>query len=216
MYLIVYSIVGQKTPRFYLEIYFLIIISLPFIIKKIRSLLTFKILKICIIFQSIFVTCILIVGVFNLLPGTFSAKSNEKVLSKYADGYDLYMWMNRVLPEDSITLVNHRSFYFAEKEVIYFGMAGALRKSDQKTYKYFLEKVMEKKPNYILFYGYKENFNFNRYNFKNCLDGIFKQKINVGHVATRNIFNSKRKHYNAYIYKLNSSKLNNCTIINLN
>ena len=33
------------------------------------------------------------------------------------------------------------------------------------------------------------------------------KKDNVGFYATRNIFNTKRRYYNAYIYKLNSSKL---------
>ena len=52
-------------------------------------------------------------------------------LSKYADGYDLYSWINKILPENSLTLVNHRSFYFSEKEVIYFGIAGNLTNSNK-------------------------------------------------------------------------------------
>ena len=115
-------------------------------------------------------------GVFNLLPGSFFEKSNKDVLSKYADGYDLYSWINKVLPENSLTLVNHRSFYFSEKEVIYFGIAGNLTNSNNYTDRYFLTKLEEKKPNFILFYGFEENFNFNHYNFKNCLEGIYEKK----------------------------------------
>lgn len=215
-FVFIYTIVGQKFPRFYLEIYFFSILALSFVVDKIFKNLSFRILKIGIIFQSIFVICILCVGVFNLLPGTFFEKSNKNVLSKYADGYDLYSWINKVLPENSLTLVNHRSFYFSEKEVIYFGIAGNLTSSNTYADKYFLTKLEEKKPNFILFYGFEENFNFNRYNFKNCLEGIYEKKDNVGFYATRNIFNTKRRYYNAYIYKLNSSKLNNCIIIEKN
>ena len=173
-------------------------------------------MKLGIILQSIFVICILCVGVFNLLPGSFSEKANKNVLSNYADGYDLYTWINKALPDNSLTLVNHRSFYFSEKEVIYFGVAGNLTESNNFADKYFFLKLKEKKPNYILFYGFEESFNFNRYNFKNCLEGIYKKKHNVGFYATRNIFNTQRKYYNAYIYKLNSSKLNSCIIIEKN
>ncbi len=215
-FIVLYTLVGQKFPRFYLEIYFLLILSLSFVIKKIIKNYFFKVLKIGIIFQSIFVICILSVGIFNLLPGSLFEKSNKNVLSKYADGYDLYSWINDVLPDKSVTLVNHRSFYFAEKEVIYFGMAGNLRKSNELTDKYYLEKIKEKKPNYILFYGFNESLNYYRYNFKNCLEGIYRKKNNVGFYATRNIFNTNRKYYNAYIYKLDSSRLNNCVIIKKN
>ena len=111
-------------------------------------------------------------------------------------------------------MVNHRSFYFAEKKVIYFGMAGNLKKADKEAEKYLLNKITEKKPSYILFFGFDEKFNFHRFDFKNCLNGIFRKKNNVGFYATRNIFNTKRKYYNAYIYKLDSSNLNKCVIVN--
>ncbi len=213
-FVIIYSLIGQKTPRFYLEIYFLSILSLSMILKKITDSISFKILKLGIIIQSFFVICILMVGVYNLLPGTFSENMKKKVLSKYADGYNLFNWANNELPNDSITLVNHRSFYFAEKEVIYFGMAGNLKIADKRAEKYLLNKIKEKKPDYILFYGFDEKFNFHRFDFKNCLKGIFKKKNNVGYYATRNIFNTNRKYYNAHIYKLDSSNLNKCVIIN--
>ena len=149
-FVFIYTIVGQKFPRFYLEIYFFSILVLSFVVDKIFKNLSFRILKIGIIFQSVFVICILSVGVFNLLPGSFFEKSNKDVLSKYADGYDLYSWINKVLPENSLTLVNHRSFYFSEKEVIYFGIAGNLTNSNNYTDRYFLTKLEEK--NLISYY----------------------------------------------------------------
>ena len=54
------------------------------------------------------------------------------------------------MPENFLTLVNHRSFYFSEKEVIYFGIAGNLTSSNTYADKYFLTKLEEKNP--ILYY----------------------------------------------------------------
>ncbi len=169
----VYSLFGQKAPRFYIEIYFLIILLLTFVIENFYKGRFFKILYFCIIIQSVFVLGITSFGVYNLLPGTFSEKLHKKVLIKYASGYNLYNWANTVLPNDSVTLIDHRSFYFAEKEMIYFGMAGFLNSS---TIDYHLQKIKEKNPNYIIFYGHNENFNYVRFNFKDCTEGLFKKK----------------------------------------
>ena len=40
----------------------------------------------------------LIYGVFTHFPGNFTENLNKKILSKYAYGYNLYKWVNEVLP----------------------------------------------------------------------------------------------------------------------
>ena len=202
----VYSLFGPKAARFYVEIYFLIILIFTFVIKDIYKNLSFRILNYGVLVQSIFVLSIVLFGVINLLPGTLSDNLHKKVLSKYASGYNLYSWANSVLPNDSVTLINHRSFYFAKKEMIYFGMAGFL---DNSTINYHLKNMKEKKVNYILFHGYQDTFNYGEFNFKDCTQGLFKKKINVAFYETRNPFNTGN-YYNAYIYKLDATKLDNC------
>ena len=147
----------------------------------------------------------------------FLKKKNKEVLSKYADGFELYDWFNSVAPKESLTLVGHRSYFFAEKDVIYFGIAAHLAHQKQpnlKTDQYYLNKLEKKNPNYILFYGFEENYDFYRYNFEKCTTGLVAKKNKVGHYATRNIFNQNKKFYNAYLYKLDSSNLIKCVKIN--
>jgi hypothetical protein len=210
-FLFICSLFGQKTPRFYLEIYFLLILVFSFVVKDIARKILFKILKFGIITQTMLVISICLFGVVTLLPGIFSDNLHKKTLSKYASGYNLYNWLNSVLPEDSTALISHRAYYFAEKNIIYFGMSSYLNKTNID---YHLKKIKEKEPQFIIFYGnHKNNFNYDRLNFKDCTKGLFKKKDNVGYHETRNPFNTGN-YYNAYIYNLDSSILDYCVKFN--
>ena len=50
-FIIIYTIAGQKSPRFYLEIYFLLVLTSSFLITKISNNYFFRLFKIAIIFQ---------------------------------------------------------------------------------------------------------------------------------------------------------------------
>lgn len=210
-FLLVATNFGQKAARFYLEIYLFIILILSFVIKDIKLKRIFKIFNFGIILQSLFVICMLSYGIFNLLPGSFSEKYNKQVLSKYASGYNLYSWANKVLPDDAVALISHRSFYFAKKDILYIGMAGFFRDPlNIEEKKYYLKKIKEKEPNYIIFYSDSESFNYAGFDFKDCTRGLFIKKNNVGFYETRNPFNTNKNYYNGYIYKLDYTKLERC------
>jgi hypothetical protein len=213
-FFIVYSILGQKASRFYLEIYLFIILILTLIFKKLKSKKMFSFLKNAIILQSIFTICILSIGVFNLLPGSFSDKLNKKILSQYASGYNLYTWANEVLPKNSITMISHRSYYFAEKKMIYVGMANYFKNETKNGKEFFLKQIKEEKPNYILFYGDNESFNYSEFNFKDCTKGLFKKKLDVGFHERRNFLSIKKNYYNGYIYHLEASLMPGCVKFN--
>ena len=103
-FIFIYSYLGQKTPRFYLEIYLFVVLIGSIIIRDIKNTFSFKLLKSAVIFQSIYLICVLIIGNISLLPGIFSETLNKKVLSKHAYGYNIYSWANSVLPNNSILI----------------------------------------------------------------------------------------------------------------
>ena len=209
-----FTLLGQKNPRFYLEMYFFLVLISCFILVKIHKTYIFKIFKLTVVLQSCFVFCILLFGVFTLLPGIFSENLNKSVLSKYASGYNLYNWVNNVLPKNALIITNHRSTYFADRNVVFFEMAYHLNHSSLASKNYFLEIIKEKKPNFILFYGNNNDYKYHSFDFYKCINGLFAKKINVGHEETRNPFNSKRKKYNGYIYHFDYSKLPGCVNYN--
>jgi len=210
IFVFTYSILGQKTPRFYLEIYFLSVLLLCTILEKIKKTHTFKIFNSLIIIQSIFVIFILIIGNISLLPGIFSESLNKKILSKYANGYNLYSWTNSAFPKNSKFLTSHRSTFFSKNEAIFFEMSYHSKNLNNFDKIYLIEEIKKEKPKYILFYGYEKNYKFHSYDFYNCTDALFKKKLKVGFHETRNIFNTDNLYYDAYIYRFNYSKLPNC------
>lgn len=209
-FIFVYSFFGQKAARFYIEIYFFIILILTHIISRFKKNYIFYFFQKGIILQSIFVISISAYGVFTLLPGTFSEKLNKKILSNYASGYNLYNWANNVLPDESVTLIKHRSYYFAEKDIIYIGMTGFFKYESQNDKEFYIKKIKEKEPNYIIFYGNEERFNYDNFNFRDCIKKLFKKKNKVGFHETRSPFTSDKKYYNGYIYHIDSTKMPGC------
>ena len=90
-----------------------------------------------------------LINCFNLTIFVMS-KLNKKILSQYASGYNLYTWANEVLPKNSITMISHRSYYFAEKKMIYVGMANYFKNETKNGKEFFLKQIKEEKPKIFL------------------------------------------------------------------
>ena len=205
-----FTYIGQKSPRFYLEIYlFSILLFIP-IFYNIAKSKFYKILRTIIYIQSIFTLILLSYGVAIFFPGSLSENLNKKILSKYANGYDLYNWTNQVLPSDSKIITNHRSAYFSLNNTLFLDFTFLINFDDTKKKDYWLFKLKEQKPDFILFYGAENIYNYSSFNFKNCLDLLYASKNNAGFHASRNPFNKGSENYNAYIYKFNYRKLPHC------
>jgi hypothetical protein len=213
-FIIIISIFGQRSSRFYLEIYLLSILLLILIFEDIKDKLTFKIFKILLYFQSIYVFSILVFGVLSLFPGSLTDKWNKEILSKNASGYNLYNWVNNILPLDSRIITYHRSGYFSDNETFFLDFVNFVDFNIYDQRNYWLLKLKHKKPKFILFYGKESNFSYGSYNFKNCLGELFASQKNVGFHETRNPFNNNREYYNGYIYIFDYEKLPHCVIKN--
>ena len=209
-FLVIMTLFGQKTPRFYLEIYLFIILLCITIFYAIKNNNFFKILKFLIYLQSIFVFFLLTYSFLILFPGSISKEWNKKVLSSYANGYNLYDWVNATLPSNSKIITNHRSTYFSNNVVFFLDFIYFIDFDNAYKKNYWLLKLKEQKPNFILFYGKNNNFSYSVYNFKNCTEQLYAIKKDVGFHETRNPFNKGKETYNGYIYKFNFEKLPDC------
>ena len=59
--------------------------------------------------QSYIVIVSIIVGVYNLFPGSLSKVYRDKVLSNHANGYSLFKWANSKLTNNDVAFSWHRS-----------------------------------------------------------------------------------------------------------
>lgn len=200
---------GQKTSRFYLEIYlFIILVSTQFL-KKINNRKLFLIFSYGIYLQSLIVIISLSWAVINIFPGSISSNQRDKILSNFADGYKLIQWVNSVIPKNSTIIIGHRSTFFLSGKYISPQPLGYMKYNS--VYKnYYLDQINKKNPEFILFYGSQLKFNYGEFNFKECVGNLYAEKENVGHFASRNPFNSQKAKYNGYIYYFDNSKIPNC------
>ena len=207
---IIFSLVGQKSPRFYLEIYLLSVLLFTFVINKFQKNIILKFFKKLVYLQSLYVLVLLVYGTFTLFPGSLTKELNHRVLSKYSYGYNLYYWVNTVLPSESSILTNHRGHFYSKPQVIYADFIFDIPFENLNARTFFLEEIKKKKPQYILFYDFKNNFNYSSYNFKDCVNDLYAKAEKVGFHESRNPFNSIKEKYNAYIFLFDYKKLPGC------
>jgi hypothetical protein len=212
IFLISSVFLGLKSPRFFLEIYLFSIFLFFLVIKSIQYHRLFIYFKYLIYLQSIVVIIALTYFIVLVFPGNFSKKLNNKILNKYADGYSLYSWVNKITLNNSTIIVNHRSTFFLNTiNYIYPSILNYLDADDYNSINFYLEKIKIKNPKFIIIHDFKQNYNYMNYDFKDCTNGLYAYKEKVGHYSTRNPFNNNQKnHYNVYIYNFDSKKLPGC------
>ena len=198
---------GQPTGRFFIEPFlWLVVGSIYYLTLKNNMFL--KIFKKLIILNSIGILCIIIFTLVNFLPGIFSTESQKKVLRKYSDGYNLFEWANKNLPDNSKIISSHRSYLFSEKPFVSYEFRLFVR--NQKELEHYLNLIIKKKPTHLLYAGL--NHNNNTDTLKNCRGELIKLGTNVHQLTARNPFSVNKISYNGYIYEIDLEKLETCKI----
>ena len=210
------AIFSQTAPRFYLEIYFLVIILLSTTNFKLDKI---KIFKYIVYVQSSVIFFIIFFGIVTLIPAQLNNNLYHQVFSKYSNGYQLYKWSNEVIKPTEKFLTSHRSIYFSQAdplflEFIYFYDNDTVDKKEIT--EFYLKKINNLEPKYILFWDNEvKSKSFNLLNFENCLEELIVFKNKAGRHAARNPFNSGKNFYPASIYSLKRNiDFKNCVSIN--
>ena len=205
--IIISSIYGPNNARWYLEpmTWSIILVS----IYGFRSILIEKIFFYLIKLQSIFVLSILIFAVYSLSFGSLTQIQYDKVMTKNADGYSLFKWSNSILKDDDILISTHRSFALSNIETIPGDLFLYIDINDKQNLTFY-DEIKKLKPNYILFYDDKKNFD----KFEECTDGLAYYKKDVGVKGSRNPFNRNNLYYDGYLYKFDHKKMPDCLIKN--
>jgi hypothetical protein len=199
---------AQSTGRFFIEPFLWLLVGSLYYLNS-KNNLILKIFRKFIFVNSISIFVIILFTIFNFSPSILSINNQKKILSKYADGYDLYNWANKTLPDDAIVLTSHRSFLFSEKKFLSYNFR--LYVETQEELDYFIDLIIEKKPTHILYNSF--DLDRKRDFFKNCRGKLFAKKKGVQKAISRNPFNKKNVSYDGYIYEIDLDKLNNCKII---
>jgi len=206
---IVFFVVGiflaQPVGRFFIEPFLWLMTGSLYYLGSNKNLF-FKIFQKFIIINSLIIIIIISITVKNFIPGIFSIHNYKNVLNKYAEGYMLYEWANKNLPENSVILTSHRSYLFSKYPFVSYEFR--LYLSNDKQLEYFANLISKKKPTHLLYNGIDHNLKTDV--LKNCRGDLEKFEKKISKTATRNPLSRANLYYDGYIYKLDLSKLKKC------
>lgn len=150
--------------------------------------------------QAIAVFAILIVAVFLLVPGVFSHEWRKKIMSRSAYEFDVAMWANEVIPDNSTVLSELKSVSLLSHRFVPTDWAERDMMKDR-----YHNAIKEKSPDYIIV----KNRTLNNRSYDGCIGEIFSGPEGFIH-ATRNPFNYDSSEYFVTIYRFNSILLPSC------
>lgn len=205
-YLIFGLILAQPVGRFFIEPFlwflFFSIFNHKVHLKKLTKLFE----KFLTYYSLIFLLVISFFSI-NLFKANFGSEIHKSVLRINADGYTLFEWANKVLPNDAILISTHRSHAFFKNKVISYEFRNFRSSYSKEGKEYYLRSIINQKPTHIIYTD--QNLNNEIDFFKNCRGDLFAQKKNVYVKVGRNPF-TKREKFDGYIFKLDLKQLENC------
>ena len=196
---------GQPTGRFFIEPFLWLTVGSIFYLNLKNNLL-FRVSEKLIIINSIIIFIAISFTVFTFIPGIFSIKNHKIILGKYANGYHLYQWANKNLPENSVILTTHRSYLFSENPFVSYDFRLYVR--TQEELNHYIDSVVKKKPTHLLYNSI--DYDNTQDVFKNCRGKLVIKGKNVHQTSKRNPFGNVQKLHDGYIYKIDLDKLKKC------
>jgi len=196
---------GQPMGRFFIEPFLWLTVGSIFYLNSKNNFL-FKVSKKLLIINSIVIIIVLSFTIITFVPGIFSIKNHKNILAKHANGYNLYKWAKKNLPNDSIILTTHRSYLYSEIPFVSYDFR--LYSTTQEDINYYLKSVIKKKPTHLLYNGFDHDQPQDA--LKNCRGKLVLREKNVHQRSPRNPFNNTNLQYDGYIYEIDLDKLKNC------
>ena len=191
--------------RFFIEPFLWLTVGSLFYLSS-KNNLALRICKKIITINSIVIFTVLSFTIISFIPGIFSIKNHKNILTKYANGYNLYVWANENLPNDSRILTSHRSYLFSKNEFISYDFR--LYVETEEGFNHYLDLLIKKQPTHILYNDLDRNLKQDL--LKNCRGKLVAKGKNVHNKNPRNPFNKDKVSYDGYIYEINLDNLKKC------
>ena len=207
--LVVIAIFGPDTSRHFLEPFVWMLIALSIQGSKKINIQRLNPLKTVLVIQSGGVILMLLFGIISTLPGIFSKNLRHDVLTVNANGYDVMVWANNLLPQDSVILIQNRSMSFSDNKPISMDWTEYTELNDYDPLVY-LDRIKKEEASHIIIFedNYKQSHIYKA--FERCI-GEEVQGPKENYLNTRNPFN-RVKNKNAWVLNFNSNNLPGCYI----
>lgn len=191
-------LVKQLTPRYYVDIYFILGLILILNYEKIKRQLFSKLIILLMKLEIVIILSISFFIIFFLTSASLNPNSYKKFMTKGADGYSEAIWIDEILPKNAIYLSeNSRSHALFPRKFI------SIRQLIDDEDFDFLELVFKEKITHIVIsYPTEDSHKKMRAILKHCkkYEVIGTKKVQRG---VRNPFSKWRAYMDLQAIKLN-------------
>lgn len=206
-FILIIYIFGQPSGRFIFEIYIWLVLILSFYNIKIK-----KNLKILFYPQFIISLFVIFYGVFFIGYGFVNKDLKDIVMSKTANGYNLFKWSNSIINKEDTVISIHRSVSLGKSNTISTSFLNYVDLDNQKLNEKNIKNILNTNKNtYLLTFGDINNTGI----FSNCIDYLYLTKKKVGKIVGRNPF-TDGPYYDGYLFKMKNIKTSNCLMKYIN
>lgn len=205
LYFVIGLSLGQSSPRFFIDPYVWIMLTVSYYCQLIFKDKFFINIKKIIVIYSFIIFFAVYFGIFTNSLGSINKNLRHKVMKSNANGYELFMWASESLPKDARLLSLHRSVSLSKVRTYPSDFIDYVNADDPRI-EIYLNEIKKEKVNFIVFTSENKN-NI----FLNCLGEQYSYKKAFA-VATRNPFNKGTQKYNAYIYTFKFELLPFCVL----
>ena len=201
-----YAVLGQHDSRFFLEPYLWILFAYNYRGINIKSTFFFttKLYQSAVSIQAIGTFLMVFYGVIYLFPGTLSMDWRKSVMMNSAQGYDVMIWANEVLPKDAVVISAHRSIGLSPRKTVPLDWYQYV-KDNQDDIDAYLSLIASYRPTFFLFRSNKklENEKIPEVQIQiPCIGKIFAGPISVK-TRTRNPFYIRENSYRSIVQDYN-------------
>jgi hypothetical protein len=201
-----YAALGQHDSRFFLEPYLWILLAYNFrgINLKPTFYLTSKLYKSAIATQALGTFLMVSYGAIYLFPGALSMEWRKSVMMNAAQGYDVMMWADRVLPKDAVIISAHRSIGLSPRKTIPIDWYPFV-KDNQDGIDTYLSLIALNHPTFFLFRSEKKLESEKIPEVKiqiPCIGKVYAGPFSVK-TRTRNPFYIRDNMYRSYVVDYN-------------
>lgn len=153
--------------------------------------------------QAFVVAVVCWLGVVSLLPGALTTAWRTDVMKRAANGYEIMMWADTVLPKNAVVLNERRSMALLPRDGVSYDWSNFVDTTADESLLY-LSRLKVRGVSHMLLVG-PINKNMP---ISNCFGKVFAGP-GVGHLATRNPFN-QGANYEVWIVEFDSTRLPGC------
>ena len=180
VYIVLIYFFGQLMGRSFLEPLFWILLTCA----RYGTFYRIKLFELFCRIQALLVILGIFYGIYSILPGSLTSSLKDKMLSQNASGYSLFKWANTKLNKNDVVFSMHRSISLGKSKFIAMDFIPFVDFTDDRS-SIFVEAIYQKKPNYLLTYGYSKNKPVLN-EFRNCVGELLYFQENIGIFEARN------------------------------